>query len=179
MDRGITVWVDGNLIGTINDDSLSKGAELRLDDGSLLYIKNNFIINWIITLDGQPAIGSWDDLHARIKLISKWIIDLSGAGFILGIIGILIDSNLSTGSYVINDTIVWGGINLLFGILIGRGSLTAVIVAFIFNTFMLVILRLFFHEYYHPTSLNVFLNVGYLIFLILGFITIIKLKKAK
>jgi hypothetical protein len=175
-----TIWVDGNLIGTIYDDkTLSKGAEFYLDDGSLLKIKYDYFLKWEITLNGQYAIGSWDDLDARIKLISMCLIGLAAGEFGIGVARMTHDPNLLSGSPAIDDSIFWGGINALLGIFIRRGSLTAVIIAFLFNISFIIILRFVFTDRYNLYVLDIMCAIVYLIFLILGLVTIVKLKKAK
>jgi hypothetical protein len=177
---GITVWIDDNLIGTITDDNFfSVYAEFHLDDGSLLKIERGYMTEWRITLNGQAAIGSWDDLHARIKYISNGLTITAGTEFSIGIIDMILHPDLLSGSYIINDSVIRGAINALFGILIGKESLTAVIFAIIFNISFLIIRSLVFPHYYYTNNLGTILVIAYFLHLMLGLITIIKLKKAK
>lgn len=133
--KEITVRLDGLIIGRIEDrDALRVGQEFRLNDGSLVKVQLAYNLagsELQVTRNGQPLPGSASSPETRIKTAAAVIYFIAGINLLLGILSLLVRSELLESLGAGWFSLVYGGFFLAMGILVGRKSLWALIAALV------------------------------------------------
>ncbi len=181
--KDITLRLDGLIVGRIQDrQALSAGQEFQLTDGSLVKVQLVYNVagsELRVTRNGLPLPGSASSPEMRIKTAAGVIFFIAGINLLLGILSLLIRSELLQSLGAGWFSLVYGGFFLAMGFLVGRKSLWALIAALVVYMADSVLgLALVFMSGGTPSIFNVMMRVILIVPLFQGIGAIREAKKS-
>ena len=181
--KDITVRLDGLIVGRIADrQALNAGQEFQLPDGSLIRVQ--FVYNVAsselrVTRNGVPLPGSASSPETRIKTAAGVIFFIAGINLLLGILSLVIQSELLQSLGAGWFSLIYGGFFLAMGVLTGRKSLWALIAALVVYLLDSVLgLALIFMNGATPSVFNIMMRVILIVPLFQGIGAIREAKKS-
>ncbi|MBA4385409.1 MAG: hypothetical protein C0410_11785 [Anaerolinea sp.] len=133
--KNTTIIMDGMPLGTIKDHmALRTPQEYQLSDGSMLkvqLVQNLSGAELQVTRNGVPLPGSASNPETRVKTAWGIIFFIAGLNLLLGIIGLLTQSELLASLGIGWYSLVFGGFFLIMGFLVKKLSKVALILSIV------------------------------------------------
>jgi hypothetical protein len=132
--KNFQVTLDGKPVGTVSggQKELKQGVEFPLPDGSTLDIQlsQNFMnVELRVLRNGVPVPGSASDPEQRVRNAAYMLYFLAGLNTLLGVVAMLINSELLEGMGVGLGNILFGAVVAVLGFFTYRRSRVATVLA--------------------------------------------------
>ncbi|ABF92936.1 hypothetical protein MXAN_4105 [Myxococcus xanthus DK 1622] len=132
--KQFTVTLDGKVVGTLNGGAaeLKRGVFFTLPDGSslnVLLLSGVFRTGLAVSRDGEALPGSDTDPSQQVKRAANMLYFLAGVNTLLGVIGLLVESEALEAAGMGLGSILFGVVVAVLGFFTYRGTRAAPILA--------------------------------------------------
>lgn len=133
--KNMTITLDGMPLGTVTDHmALRTPQEYQLNDGSMLkvqLVQNLSGAELQVSRNGVALPGSASNPETRLKTAWGIIFFIAGLNLLLGIVGLLTQSELLASLGIGWYSIIFGGFFLVMGFLVKKLSKVALIISIV------------------------------------------------
>lgn len=134
--KNFQITLDGQQVGTVEggQKALKEGAEFRLPDGSTLHVQlvqSAMNVELRVLRNGAPLPGSASDPAQRVKSAAYLLYFLAGLNTLLGVVAMVVMSEMLEGMGVGIGNILFGAIVAALGFFTYRRSRVAPVLAIV------------------------------------------------